>query len=143
MSQTAVKLNQANLQQLSPAVAMPAYQRQNVSDAIVHIGVGGFHRAHQAVYIDDLLSQYGRQHGGTDWGICGVGLLPHDTSIRDAMNSQNGLYTVVERSAAGNQARIIGVHSGVLFAPDDPEAVLQKMAAESTRIVSLTITEGG
>jgi mannitol 2-dehydrogenase len=143
MSQTAVKLNQANLQQLSPAVAMPAYQRQNVSDAIVHIGVGGFHRAHQAVYIDDLLSRYGRQHGVTDWGICGVGLLPHDTRIRDAMNSQNGLYTVVERSAAGNQARIIGVHSGVLFAPDDPEAVLQKMAAESTRIVSLTITEGG
>jgi mannitol 2-dehydrogenase len=136
----AVKLNDAALSASLPAaVAVPIYDRQRIISSIVHIGVGGFHRAHQAVYIDDLC----QHHGMTEWGICGVGLLSHDTGIRDALQPQDCLYTVIERSAAGDQARVIGSIIRFLFAPDDPEAVIEKMASDDTRIVSLTITEGG
>ena len=135
----AVKLTAAALGALPPAVAVPTYDRQRVASSIVHVGVGGFHRSHQVVYVDDLC----QQHGVTEWGFCGVGLLPHDTGIRDALRSQDCLYTVVERSAAGDQARVIGAITEFLFAPDNPEAVIEKMASSDTRIVSLTITEGG
>ena len=138
MNQT-VKLTTTALGALPSAVAVPTYDRQRVVSSIVHVGVGGFHRSHQVVYVDDLC----QQHGVTEWGFCGVGLLPHDTGIRDALHSQDCLYTVVERSAAGDQARVIGAITEFLFAPDDPEAVLKKMASDDTRIVSLTITEGG
>ncbi len=135
----ATKLVAAALGQLRPQVAVPTYDRRRVSSSIVHVGVGGFHRSHQAVYIDDLC----QDQGVTEWGFCGVGLLPHDAAIRDAMQSQDCLYTVVERSGAGDQARVIGSIVEFLFAPDDPEAVIEKMASADTRIVSLTITEGG
>jgi mannitol 2-dehydrogenase len=134
-----IPLNQANLSRLAPDVQVPAYARQRLARSIVHIGVGGFHRAHQAVYVDDLC----RDHGITDWGVCGVGLLAHDTRIRDALHAQDCLYTLVERSAAGDRARVIGSITEFLFAPDDPDAVIEKMASGDTRIVSLTITEGG
>lgn len=134
-----IKLNQSNLQRLSTNVQAPNYDRSGVAQSIVHIGVGGFHRSHQAVYIDDLC----QDHGVTEWGFCGVGLLAHDTGIRDALRSQDCLYTVVERSADGDQTRVIGSIVEFLFAPDNPEAVIEKMASNDTRIVSLTITEGG
>ncbi|CDG82120.1 mannitol dehydrogenase DSF1 [Janthinobacterium agaricidamnosum NBRC 102515 = DSM 9628] len=105
----------------------------------MHIGVGGFYRAHQAVYLDDLLQLPNNEQ----WGYCGVGLLQHDEKMRDAMLSQDCLYTVIERSAAGDRPRVIGSVLEFLFAPDDPEAVIEKMADPATRIVSLTITEGG
>ncbi|MBB5369139.1 MULTISPECIES: mannitol dehydrogenase family protein [unclassified Janthinobacterium] len=136
---TALHLNQANLAQLPTAVSGPAYGRDTLVPSIVHIGVGGFYRAHQAVYLDDLLALPGH----AQWGYCGVGLLPSDAAMRDAMQSQDGLYTVVERSAAGDVARVIGCVGEYLYAPDDPAAVLEKLAAPATRIVSLTITEGG
>jgi len=136
---TALPLNQANLAQLPTAVSGPAYARDTLVPSIVHIGVGGFYRAHQAVYLDDLLALPGH----AQWGYCGVGLLPSDAAMRDAMQSQDGLYTVVERSAAGDVARVIGCVGEYLYAPDDPAAVLEKLAAPATRIVSLTITEGG
>ncbi|WP_300759848.1 mannitol dehydrogenase family protein [Janthinobacterium sp.] len=136
---TALHLNQANLAQLPAKVTAPAYARDTLVPSIVHIGVGGFYRAHQAVYLDDLLALPGH----AQWGYCGVGLLPSDAAMRDAMQSQDGLYTVVERSAAGDVARVIGCVGEYLYAPDDPAAVLEKLAAPSTRIVSLTITEGG
>lgn len=139
IAQSAVVLNQANLVRLSPEIRIPAYERSAVARSIVHIGVGGFYRAHQAVYLDDLLQQPGHE----EWGFVGVGLLPHDARMRDAMQSQDCLYTVVERSASGDHARVIGSVLDFLYAPDDPEAVIEKMAAPDCRIVSLTITEGG
>lgn len=138
---TALNLNQAALAQLPANVAGPAYLRASLAPSIVHIGVGGFYRAHQAVYLDDLLAL--PDTGAGQWGYCGVSLLPHDAAMRDAMQSQDGLYTVVERSAAGDAARVIACVGEYLYAPDDPQAVLEKMADPATRIVSLTITEGG
>lgn len=133
------KLNQASLDLLAASIQRPAYDRQKLLPSIVHIGVGGFHRAHQAVYLDDLL----HQSGHNEWGFCGVGLLKHDAQIRDAMQSQDCLYTVIERSAEGDRPRVIGSVVEFLFAPDNPEAVIEKMARPACRIVSLTITEGG
>jgi mannitol 2-dehydrogenase len=135
----ALALNQAALAALPPDVAGPGYAREDVARSIVHIGVGGFFRAHQAVYLDRLLHLPG-QH---EWGYCGVALLPHDAAIRDAMLAQDCLYTVVERGAQGDAARVVGSLLEFLYAPDDAEAVLEKMADPGTRIVALTITEGG
>jgi mannitol 2-dehydrogenase len=133
------KLNAANLSQLDPKIQVPQYDREKVGQAMLHVGVGGFHRAHQALYTDDLLNQ------GEDsqWGFCGVGLLKHDARIRDVMESQNCLYTLVERSLAGDTARIIGSIVNFAFAPDDSQKVIEQMASPTTRILSLTITEGG
>jgi mannitol 2-dehydrogenase len=136
-----VKLNQLNLGRLYPSVGVPGYERRGIPHGIVHIGVGGFHRAHQAVYLDDLLNRPGA--GPAEWAICGVGLLPQDIRMREALRPQDGLYTVVESGAAGNRARVIGSLVHYLFAPEDREAVIEKMAAPACRIVSLTITEGG
>jgi mannitol 2-dehydrogenase len=106
----------------------------------VHFGVGGFHRAHQAMYHDHLMNS----GLALDWGICGVGVMPADRNMQQALDAQDGLYTLVVARSDGTYApRIIGSIVKYLFAPDDPEAVIEKMAAESTRIVSLTITEGG
>ena len=111
-----------------------------VTPGVVHFGVGGFHRAHQAMYHDRLLNQ------GTalDWGICGVGVMAADRRMKEALDAQDGLYTLVLKHSDGTyEPRVIGSIVEYLFAPDDPEAVIEKMAAPSTRIVSLTITEGG
>jgi len=135
----ATKLNTANQSLLDPEIQVPKYDRQKVSAGIMHIGVGGFHRAHQALYMDDLF----QQGGDPRWGYCGVGLLEHDARIRDVMRSQDCLYTLVERSLEGDKARIIGSIVKFLFAPDDPEKLLEQLASPETRIVSLTITEGG
>ena len=127
------------LHTLSPKVAVPTYDRSRVTPGIVHIGVGGFQRAHEAVYTDDLLAQ-----GGADeWGICGVGLRPEDRPMRDALVPQDCLYTVMTRSAEGDKARVVGSLVQYLFAPDGEQAVRDALASPQTRIVSLTITEGG
>jgi mannitol 2-dehydrogenase len=141
METRAVKLNQANLGRLSPAVRIPGYERRGLPQSIVHIGVGGFHRAHQAVYLDDLLGR--PEPDGQRWGICGMGLLGQDARMRDALEPQDGLYTVIESDAGGNRARVIGSLTGYLLAPDDREAAIERLAAPDCRIVSLTITEGG
>ncbi|HTQ89409.1 MAG TPA: hypothetical protein VMK84_07930 [Streptosporangiaceae bacterium] len=133
-------LNRLTLAQPSGDVSGPCYDRRQVRTGIVHIGVGNFHRAHQAAYIDTLMN-----HGtAMDWGICGIGLLPADARMRDVMAAQDHLYTLVLRSSDGSwDARIVGSITDFLFAPDDPEAAIEKLAAPATRIVSLTITEGG
>ncbi len=133
------RLSEAALSSLPPAVAVPRYDRRGVTPGIVHIGVGGFHRAHEAVYLDDLMAQ----GPGREWGICGVGLRPADEAMRDALAPQDCLYTVVARSAEGDEARVVGSLGRYLFAPEETEAVLDALAAPETRIVSLTITEGG
>ena len=131
-------LNQANLGSLS--VPVPSYDRSQVKVGIVHFGVGGFHRAHQAMYIDQLMEQ-GK---ALDWGICGVGVMPFDLKMKEAMEAQDCLYTLVEKAPDGSwDPRAIGSIVQYLYAPDDPDAVIEKMADPATRIVSLTITEGG
>jgi mannitol 2-dehydrogenase len=107
---------------------------------VVHFGVGGFHRAHQAMYHDRLMNS-GK---ALEWGICGVGVMPGDRAMKEALDAQDGLYTLVVKHADGvYEPRVIGSIVEYLFAPDDPEAVIEKLASESTRIVSLTVTEGG
>src|SRR4051795_10229795 len=90
---TAVPLSDRTLAELPPEVSTPTYDRTALRPGIVHIGVGAFHRAHQAFYVDKLLSQGEAQ----DYAICGVGLLPGDTQMRDALVPQQGLYTLVGR----------------------------------------------
>ncbi|MEV8026214.1 mannitol dehydrogenase family protein [Microbacterium sp. NPDC080220] len=134
-----VALTAETLDSLAADVARPGYDRSAVRTSIVHFGVGGFHRAHEAVFVDRLLAA-----GETDWGICGVGIMPFDLAMRDALRAQDGLYTLVTAAPDGSeQARVIGSIVEYLYAPDDPEAVLAKLADPATRIVSLTITEGG
>src|ERR1700726_3350878 len=133
------KLNEKNLHLLGPGVRVPTYDRRKVGQSIAHIGVGGFHRAHQAVYADDLF----HLSGESEWGFCGVGLLKHDARIRDVLLSQDCLYTVVERGAHGEHARVIGSIVNFLFGPGNSQEVIEKMASPDRRIVSLTITEGG
>jgi mannitol 2-dehydrogenase len=121
-------------------VPVPGYDRRQVTTGIVHIGVGGFHRSHQAMYIDTLMNR----GAAMDWGICGIGVQPSNTAMRDALAAQDGLYTLVLRHSDGTwEPRVIGSIVEYLFAPDDPGAAIEKMAAPTTRIVSLTITEGG
>ena len=118
----------------------PSYDRDEISVGIVHFGVGGFHRAHQAMYLDRLM-ELGL---ATDWGICGVGVLPADRRMAEVMAAQHGLYTLLLENPDGTRdARVIGSIVDYRYAPDDPEAVVELLAAPSTRIVSLTITEGG
>lgn len=118
----------------------PTYDRSAVTTGIVHIGVGGFHRAHQAAYLDALM----RQGKAMDWGICGVGLLPGDAAMRDALASQDHLYSLTLRHPDGHSdTRIIGSITDYVFAPEEPERLLAVLTAPTTRIVSLTVTEGG
>ena len=135
-----MKLCNENLEALDDRVSRPTYDRGQLSVGIVHFGVGGFHRSHQAMYIDRLMNQ----GLARDWGICGVGVMPADKAMRDALCGQDGLYTLVLRHGPGRlQAQVIGSIIDYLFAPDDPERVLEVLTDPRTRIVSLTITEGG
>jgi mannitol 2-dehydrogenase len=133
-----MKLNKSTLAQIS--IDTPSYNRDEIGIGIVHFGVGGFHRAHQAMYVDRLLEM----GLAKDWGICGVGVLPADRKMADAMAAQDCLYTLLlEKPDGGREARVIGSIVDYRYAPDDPEAVIELLAAPSTRIISLTITEGG
>ena len=124
----------------SLGVPVPAYDRTAVRTGIVHFGVGGFHRAHQAMYLDRLMNE-GK---ALEWGICGIGVMPSDARMKKIMDDQDCLYTLVLRDADGSwEPRVIGSIVEYLFAPDDPEAAVEKMADPATRIVSLTVTEGG
>jgi mannitol 2-dehydrogenase len=133
-----MRLSSGTLAQLR--IATPSYDRAGVRIGIVHFGVGGFHRAHQAMYIDRLLEQ----GLASDWGICGVGVMPADRRMRDVLHAQDGLYTLVAQHPDGSrEARVIGSIVDYRYAPDDPEATVELLAAPSTRIISMTITEGG
>jgi mannitol 2-dehydrogenase len=133
-------LNARTLAYWRGRLPVPDYDRDLVTAGVVHIGVGGFHRAHQAMYHDRLMNQ----GAALDWGICGVGVMAADRRMKEVLDAQDGLYTLVLKHSDGTyEPRVIGSIVEYLFAPDDPEAVIEKMAAESTRIVSLTITEGG
>ncbi len=133
-------LTTATLPSLAGSLPVPGYDRSRVRAGIVHLGVGAFHRSHQAAYVDRLLEQ----GGARDWGICGVGVLPSDRRTAEVMAAQDCLYTLVVKHPDGTyEPRVVGSIVEYLLAPDDPEAVIEKMAAPTTRIVSLTVTEGG
>ncbi len=134
----AMELNNATLASLP--ITTPSYDRSSVSVGIAHIGTGHFHRAHQAMYIDRLL-----QRGlAREWGICGVGVMQGDWTMRDVLRDQDGLYTLVAEHPDGSRdAQVIGSIVDYRYAPDDSEAALEVLAAPTTRIISLTITEGG
>jgi mannitol 2-dehydrogenase len=129
-----------NLASLPEGLARPAYDRAALRTGIVHFGVGGFHRAHEAMYLDRLMNA----GEALDWAICGVGVMPADRRMREVLDAQDGLYTLVAKAPDGTlEARVIGSIKEYLFAPDDPEAVIEKMTHPGVRIVSLTVTEGG
>ncbi|MEE1621753.1 mannitol dehydrogenase family protein [Zafaria sp. J156] len=135
-----IQLNAETLTALPQDVAVPAYGLAERRVGIVHFGVGGFHRAHQALYVDRLMNA-GR---ALDWAICGVGLMPHDAAMRDALAAQDNLFTLIEKAPDGTHAaRVVGAIARYLYAPDNPEAVLAQLADPAVRIVSLTVTEGG
>ena len=120
-------------------VPIPGYDRSRVTTGVVHVGVGGFHRAHQAAYHDRLMNA-GK---ALEWGICGVGVMPADRRMDEALGAQDGLYTLVEKHPDGSRdARVIGAVIGHRLAAEDGDGVIERMAAPSTRIVSLTVTEG-
>jgi mannitol 2-dehydrogenase len=121
-------------------VRTPGYDRDGVTAGIVHFGVGGFHRSHLAMLVDRLLAS----GEARDFGICGVGLLEQDRRMAQVMADQDNLYTLVLKHSDGSrEPRVIGSIVDYLFAPDDREAVVERMARPEVRIVSMTITEGG
>ncbi|NAZ76984.1 mannitol dehydrogenase family protein [Kineococcus sp. T13] len=137
---TAVPLSSATLAAVGERVPVPTYDRSQVTPGIVHLGVGGFHRAHQAMYLDRLM-EAGQ---ALDWGIRGIGVLPHDARMKEVMDAQDGLYTLVLKHPDGTrEPRVVGSILDFLLAPEDPDAAIEAMADPRIRIVSLTITEGG
>ena len=138
-----IPLNSDTLPNLSEHVRIPAYDREKVRAGIVHIGVGGFHRAHQALYVDNYLAKALSEKAEAEWGICGVGLLKYDQKMQSVLQKQDCLYTLVERSPEQDSARVIGSIVEYLYAPDNPQAVIDKLASAECKIVTLTITEGG
>lgn len=134
------QLSSATLKDVAPGVATPKYDRSGLTTGIVHFGVGGFHRAHMAMTIDRLLNA----GLAKDWAICGVGLLEHDRKMRDVFAEQDCLFTLVLKHPDGRrETSVIGSITEYIFAPDGPEVLLEKLASPDTKIVSLTITEGG
>jgi len=128
------RISNTTLSALPATVAVPAYERSGVTPGIVHLGVGAFHRAHQAAYVDDCLAA-----GETGWGIVGASL--QSASTHDALEPQDGLYTLAVRGSDGEQLRVIGSIGTVLVAPRDPAKLLDALTDPHIRIVTLTITE--
>ena len=135
-----MKLSNHSLDSLKnkQGIIIPQYDRSNITCGIMHMSIGGFHRSHQAVYIDDILSK-----GHTQWGICAVGLMPQDNENIKKLEDQDTLYTVLERSANKDTARIIGSITEIIHAPSSPQAVLQRLSGDDIKILSLTVTEKG
>lgn len=135
-----MKLNKSNLHRLAPEVQLPAYSLGDTRQGIAHIGVGGFHRAHQAYYTDALMNT----GQALDWAICGVGLRAEDRRARDDLKEQDYLFTLFELGDSDDtEVRVIGAIRDMLLAEDGAQALIDKLANPQIRIVSLTITEGG
>jgi fructuronate reductase len=130
------RLSDATLATLPADVARPAYDRRRASIGVVHLGVGNFHRAHQAVAFDDLLAS-----GDPRWGVSGASLVR--PAMRDALAPQDGLYALLVRDGGGTRPRVVGALRELLVAPEAPGAVVARIAAPDTRLVTLTITEKG
>jgi mannitol 2-dehydrogenase len=132
------RLSLANLAAITPKAATPRYSRNQLSPGILHFGVGNFHRAHLAVYLDDLFNM-GLNH---DWAIIGAGVMPFDEEMQQRLSAQDYLSTIVEQDAACTAARVTGPM--IDFIPPSRKARLMSVLADpAIRIVSLTVTEGG
>lgn len=134
----AASLSNAALASLDTAVAVPTYDRGALRSSIVHLGVGGFHRAHLATYIDELC-----RAGDQAWGIVGCGLLRGDAAMRDALEPQDTLYTLIDRGAEATRVRVIGSIIEYVLGHPNPQTVVDRIAHADAQIVSLTVTEGG
>jgi mannitol 2-dehydrogenase len=131
-------LNSKNLDLLASNIRKPQYDRNTLNVGILHMSVGGFHRAHQAVYLDDILN-----NNPADWMISGVGLMPQDLKNLEALKAQDGLYSVLERSPQLDKVRIVGSMKELIHAPSEVQNVIDRIASSSIKILSLTITEKG
>ncbi len=120
-------------------VTLPGYDRSTLTPGIIHIGLGNFHRAHMAVYLDDLFA-LGADH---DWAILGAGVRAGDAHMRAALAAQDYLSTVITLDPAGNSARRVGAMTGFIPVTDDNAPLIAAMTDPAIRIVSLTVTEGG
>jgi mannitol 2-dehydrogenase len=134
----AISLRAANLDSLAAlGVRVPRYDRAALDPRILHVGVGGFHRAHMALYTDEVAA------GGGRWGIRGAGLLAADRRMADVLQAQDHLYTLIERDSEGSRARVVGSIVDYVFAAGEQEAFAERVADPQVAILSLTITEGG
>ena len=134
------RLSQSILDSLDSNISTPQYDRSKLQGGIVHIGVGGFHRAHQAYYLNQLFNK----KDASNWGIVGVGLMDRDRKMYELLNKQEGLYTLVIQHPDGKvNSEIIGSIKKMYLATDTPTEVIDLLASGSTKIISLTITEGG
>jgi mannitol 2-dehydrogenase len=134
------ELARGTLARLHAPVVVPGYDPASVTAGIVHLGLGGFHRAHMARYTHALME---RDPAALAWGIVGAGLMPSDRRMHEALAPQDGLYTLVERSAGGETVTVIGSLAGVVFAGAGSAALLDAIDRPEIRIVSLTVTENG
>lgn len=138
-----LSLNNGTLDFLPSTVEPLKYDRTKrapLRGGIVHFGVGAFHRSHQALYLDEVLART----GSTEWGLVGVGLLPYDLPMRDAMREQDCLYTVTEKCHMGkSKTKVVQCMIEYVYGPDDFGAVVNRLMDPDVKIVSLTITEGG
>ena len=132
---SAERLSASSLSGLAPQVGKPAYDVGKVRIGIVHLGLGAFHRGHQAVYTDAVMSRDSR------WGICGVSLKT--PRVIASLAPQDGLYSLLERGAAGTSVRVVGSVREMLFLGDERDRVLARLADPAVEIVSLTVTEKG
>ena len=131
-----MRLSAATIDRLPADVARPRYDRAAATRGVVHLGIGAFHRAHQAAVFDAALAA-----GDARWAITGVSL--RSAGVRDQLAPQDGLYTLLVRDGDATRARVIGAVRAVLVAPEDPAAVVAALADGDTHIVTLTITEKG
>ena len=136
----AVPLSRESLAVLPSGIARPNFAPDLVRPGIVHLGAGGFHRAHMARYTHDIM---GMRTEALDWGIIGVGLMPNDRRMRDALLPQDGLYTLIERQGNREAATVVGSICEVIVADESSNLVLDAIARCTTRVVSLTVTENG
>jgi mannitol 2-dehydrogenase len=134
----AVKLSLANLDQIAARAAVPNYRREDLKAGIVHFGVGNFHRAHLAVYLDALF----RKGKNLDWAIIGAGVMPSDDAMREKLAAQDFLTTIVEQDNDRSSAHVTGAMIDFLSPKDKPK-IIETLSNPDIRIVSLTITEGG
>lgn len=132
---TPPRLNLARLEQL-PSAAAPAVDPCALRVGIVHLGIGAFHRAHQAVYTEDAIAAE-----GGDWGICGV--TQRSPAVVEQLRPQDGLYTLAQRDGAGERLRIIGAVRELHWAQASADTVRERIASPATRLITLTVTEKG
>ena len=134
-----MKISNATLASLPDKIRIPSYDRSKLTPGIVHIGLGNFHRAHQAWYLHRLFDMGIDQ----DWAIIGAGVRPYDAAMREKMAAQDFLTTLIELDPSGSSIEISGSMIGYVPVEEDNGALIRQMADPAIRIVALTVTEGG